>query len=141
MISIVGLIALAGCGGGSGGSGQAAAAFGAGDCVQLAQAMQGIDDADFASTGDFGVVADRFKDVADKAPREIRDDMKVVAGAFAAFADLLDDVGFDPGDPSTLLNLSDADIERIDKASDKIETPEVKAAAARLETFFEANCS
>lgn len=127
--------------GGGGGSGDLSAILSDSDCREFVEAMQGFDGSDFTNPGDLGELAGQFRSAADSAPSEIRDDMRVVAEAFAAFAETLDDLGVDFSDPSSFFNLTEAQNAELEAASQQFDTPEIEAAGERVEAFIEDNCT
>ena len=88
-----------------------------------------------ATTEDVDEAKAQFEEFAESAPDGIRDDLRVLADAYARYADELAGVNVEPGevpDAETLQELQDA-LASIDQA-------EVTEAAANVEAWTTANC-
>ena len=79
--------------------------------------------------------AELFGEFAEKAPDEIQDDIQVIAEAYAAYVQELSDLDLKPGaTPST------EQIEQLTAASEKLDTPEIRAASENFNSWATANC-
>jgi hypothetical protein len=112
--------------------------FSSGDCAELVAASASLSQA-FAAVGgvegDVDEATELFEDFAENAPDEIRDDLQVLAEAYATYVAALDDVDFEEGqvpDAQTLAALQQA-IASIDQA-------EVTEASQNLTEWSTANC-
>jgi len=78
-----------------------------------------------------------FKAYAKAAPDAIRDDVSVVADAYATFYEAMSKSGYDPssGKPPT----SDQ-IQALQDASQKLDDAKVKAASDRVTAYFDEHC-
>jgi len=85
--------------------------------------------------------ADYFQEFADRAPSEIKDDMRVFAGAFQAFFEAVDDIGFDFTDPASFAALDEEKVQQLEDATALMDTDAVSEAADRVADFFERECS
>lgn len=107
------------------------------ECQVLVQAGIAFASA-FGGTGDedFGDLAEAMEEFAGDAPEEIRDDVTILARAYAEFAERLGDVDF--SDPEAF---NDPElVQRMSEASAIFEEPEVAEASANVEAFSTANC-
>ncbi len=107
---------------------------GSGDFCGLARKFE----KDFADTGDvdeqnaekeFTEAAEAIEDLADEAPKEIEADVKVVGQAFSEFNKVLAKYDYD----FTKVPPSESD-------SFGFDSPDVTAASARVESYFEKVC-
>jgi hypothetical protein len=100
------------------------------DCAELIAASSSLSQA-FSAIGGVDSDADEaqelFEDWADNAPEEIRDDLQVLAGAYATYVTALDDVDFEAGqvpDAETLAEfqaaLASLDQEAVTEASQNL---------------------
>lgn len=77
-----------------------------------------------------------FEDLAEQAPRDIRDEWDIVVGALEGLRDALADAGVDPAtydreDPPA--GLTDAERTKIDAAARELASPQTQAAFAGVE--------
>jgi hypothetical protein len=112
--------------------------FGDGDCASLVAAAASVSQA-FAAAGgtDADVEASRelFDEYAANAPDEIRDDLEVLAAAYAEYAEALQDVDIEPGE------VPDAEaIAELQQAIASIDQAEVTAASQAVSEWTTANC-
>lgn len=108
------------------------------DCQNLVKAYVGLSAAiAAASTGkDVSGDIDKFSEYVDEVPEEIRADVQTIASAYGTFADKLKDIGYTPGE------IPSADqIQQLQDASKSVSEPDVQAAADRLTTWTNENCS
>lgn len=127
--------------GGNGGGG-AAAALSDSDCREfidtfLQSDFDSIEPGEFDNMSQF---AEQFSNAAERAPSEIRADVQAVAEVLTEYAAVLDEVGFDFSDPSSAVNLTEEDINRLEEATTGFDDEELEAAGARIEAFLEENC-
>ncbi len=115
------------------------------NCPELAEM---IGNANFAAAGLAGVSgspatisADFLQEVADRAPAEIRADFQIIADAAAAFFEAAEKAGIDFNDPMSFAGLDQAAIEDLEQAGEIWESDEVRAAEAKVQSFFERECS
>ncbi|MDH3607174.1 MAG: hypothetical protein OER12_09265 [Acidimicrobiia bacterium] len=85
--------------------------------------------------------ADYFQEFADRAPGEIKDDMRVFAGAFSTFFETLEDLEFDFTDPASFATLDEEKLQRLEDAAALMDTDEVNQAADNVAAFFERECT
>jgi hypothetical protein len=78
---------LSGCGGGTD-------AY----CDTLESTQNDFEDFESADFSNFDEFTDRVEELADEAPDEVKDDWQILADAFKAFVDALDEAGLEPAD-------------------------------------------
>ena len=104
------------------------------DCLQLATIGAAISQA-FTGAGDDDETSELFDDLFDKAPDEIRTDLRTVADGYEEYADALADLDLGEGQAP-----SAEDLQAIQAAIASIDQVEVQAAAERLSAWAETNC-
>ena len=134
-----------GSGGGSedegSGSGAGSGAITSERCAEAVQAMSAAASAVPQSltgeAGDFDESLDQLEAFADAAPDEIRDDMQVIAEAYARVAEALEDAGIDPdsGEPP-----SPERIAELQEIAEELDDEELQEASERVNTWFEEEC-
>jgi hypothetical protein len=107
------------------------------DCTELATATAAFSQA--FSTSTFGEDVDDtseiFDDFAESAPEEIRDDIRILAEAYAEYADVLADADIDPGEVPDA-----AAIAALQAALARIDQEGVTEASANVSAWATANC-
>ena len=107
------------------------------ECTELATAAASFSQA-FAGAGTSGDVDETeafFDEFADSAPEEIRDDLRVLAAAYAEYAEVLEDADIDPGE------VPDARaIAALQAALARIDQEGVTEASANVSAWATANC-
>ncbi len=153
---VFGSMLLAACGGDDGGAldgggdgGGDVGGDGGGDvgvidsaqCAEVASAMaaaaQAIPAAFSGSASDLETSIQQMQAFADAAPDEISGDLQTIYEAYATFAQVLADSGYDPASgqaPSAEV------IAAMEEASSALNSEEVTAASARVSAFFEGGC-
>ncbi|MEA2828374.1 MAG: hypothetical protein QOG43_2813 [Actinomycetota bacterium] len=153
-VLLVGAVALVGCGGSddntastattvkstatttsAGGVTQARCAEAA---TAMAQAATDIPLALSGTTESLRNSVDKFKTFASSAPSEIRDDLQTIAGGYDDFVQVLADANITPASGQTP---TAEDAAKIQAAADALGTPSFKAATARVQAWFTANCA
>jgi hypothetical protein len=112
--------------------------FASEECQDLISASAALSQAfGAAATGsDLSDEAEAFEDFADDVPEEIRDDVQVLAAAYAQYAEVLQDVDLGAGEtPSAQQALE------LSQALASIDQADVAAASQRLSTWAQENCS
>lgn len=106
-----------------------------GECEELVNASAELAQAFAAAggTGDFGQ-ASEFFDRFD-APEEIRADFRILADAYAQYAEALQDIGLEAGQTPTAEQL-----QQFQQALASIDQPNVAAASERISTWVNQNC-
>lgn len=104
------------------------------DCLQLATIGAAISQA-FTGAGGGDETSELFDDLVDKAPDDIRDDLRTVADGYAEYADALADLDLEEGQVPGA-----EDLQAIQAAIASIDQVEVQAAAERLSAWAETNC-
>ena len=109
-----------------------------GDCLGTSLAYAKLVLAPLGFTG--GATQDQIdqfeKDTADletKIPPELKDDFDTVAAAYKDYGDTLKGVDFTDLANSDTLN-------KLDEASKKLDSPDVKDAQDRIQAYFDSNC-
>jgi len=109
-----------------------------GDCLGTSLAYAKLVLAPLGFTG--GATQDQIdqfeKDTADletKIPPELKDDFATVAAAYKDYGDTLKGVDFTDLANSDTLN-------KLDEASKKLDSPDVKDAQDRIQAYFDSNC-
>jgi hypothetical protein len=108
------------------------------DCQGLVAAYLAISGAIGAagSEGDVSGEVEKFTEYAEKVPEEIRDDVKVLAAAYAEYIDKLQGIGLESGEvPSA------SQLQQLQEASQSLGSSEVQAASDRLTAWTEENCA
>ncbi len=112
-----------------------------GNCAELLGFARSLGVSGAFSGGDFGNFnAEVFQDLADNAPDEIKSDMRLLANALVGFFEVLDDLSIDFSNPASFASLSPADLQKLEDASNKIDSAEVQAASEKVGAFFENRC-
>jgi hypothetical protein len=107
-----------------------------GDCRELVDASAELTDALGATgTGNLQDVSALFDQLAERAPEEIRADIRTLGEAYASYADVLADIKVEPGQTP-----SAADLQRLQQALTSIDQQKVTAASERLSAWTQANC-
>lgn len=156
---ITGLLLVAGCGGsdskssdsvkadaGSSSTSASASASASGvfDSKRCAGAVAGmakvtaaIPEAMSGKSGDLQDSVKAFDKFAEAAPKEIRDDLKTLAAAYAKVAKVLKDIDFDPASGKAP---SAEQMQKLASISTTLDTKETQAASDRVSAWFEKNC-
>jgi hypothetical protein len=112
--------------------------FSSEDCQELIAASTQLSQA-FAAAGgvegDAEEVTALFEEFAENAPDEIRDDLQVLAEAYAAYATALADVDLQAGEVPDAQTLAE-----IQQAIASLDQTEVAAASASLSAWSTENC-
>ncbi|MGH3133810.1 MAG: hypothetical protein ACRDNY_08760 [Gaiellaceae bacterium] len=109
-----------------------------GECQELVQASVQLSQA-LGAAGNSGDDLDQARELFDElaagAPDEIREDVQVLADAYAEYADVFADIQVEPG------QVPDAEaLQRLQEALASIDQEEVTAASQRLSAWATANC-
>jgi hypothetical protein len=108
------------------------------DCQGLVAAYLAITGAIGAAgaQGDVSGDVEQFTEYAEKVPEEIRDDVRVLAAAYAEYIDKLQGIGLESGEvPSA------SQLQQLQDASQSLGSSEVQAASDRLTAWTEENCA
>jgi cell fate (sporulation/competence/biofilm development) regulator YlbF (YheA/YmcA/DUF963 family) len=124
-------LAGAGCGDDEGGS------ISSEDCQELIAASTQLSKALVAAqtAQDIDETSAFLEGLDDEAPEEIRADVQVLAGAHAAYAEAIGDVGLAAGETPDAEELA-----RLQEAFSSINQPEVAAASMRISSWANENC-
>ncbi len=111
-----------------------------GKCKDLVGLSKDFSEAMGASAGgtgnaDFSKASDAFDEFADQVPAEIRGDFRVLAAAFAKYADALQGVDLNAGEAP-----SAATLVKIQKALSSLDQKQVQAASQHIQSWVAANC-
>lgn len=111
-----------------------------GDCAKLTElsAEYGKVAGAVSGAGDTAGIeasAKAFEEFADKAPEAVREDFKVIASAFAKYAEVLKDVDLTSGQPDPDV------IAKIQALFTGDEAQKVQAASERINTWSNENCA
>jgi hypothetical protein len=112
--------------------------FGSGDCADAVAAFTALSQAVAAagsSGNDVEAAAGDFREFADDAPEEIRDDIRILGDAYVEYIAVLSDLGLEQGETP-----SADQIQQITEASEALTTPEVIAATESFTTWASTNC-
>ena len=112
--------------------------FASEECQELVGASSALSQA-FASLGsgdDLSDESEAFQTFVDDVPEEIRDDVQVLADAFAEYADVLEGIDLQAGETPT-----QAQALELSQALSSINQAEVTAASERLSTWSQENCT
>jgi hypothetical protein len=112
--------------------------FASEECQELVGASAALSQA-FASIGsgdDLSDESEAFQAFVDEVPEEIRDDVQVLADAFAEYADVLEGIDLQAGETPT-----QAQALELSQALSSIDQAEVTAASERLSAWSQENCT
>ncbi len=117
--------------------GTGAGAFkGCGNLTRFGQEFSKAISASAASgVSGLGSEAAAFKAFADKAPAEIRDQLKIIGDALAKYAEALKGVDLKPGKVPSADTLA-----KLQAASKEISQPQVAAAGQKISAYVQAHC-
>lgn len=113
------------------------------DCVHLAalgqKFQQAIASANPSGSGDvkaqINATAKAFQQFADEAPDAVKDDFKTFAAAFGSYANALGGINLSSGQTP-----SAADIQKLQAASQKLNSADLRKATAHLTAWAQKNC-
>ncbi len=113
------------------------------DCVHLAALGQkfqkAVASANPSGSGDvkaqINATAKAFEQFADEAPDAVKDDFKTFATAFGSYANALGDIDLSSGQAP-----SAADIQKLQAASQKLNSADLRKATAHLTAWAQKNC-
>lgn len=110
------------------------------DCLEYANSFAGFspDPNQPMSSSSFTKIADFMESVADKVPNEVSDDFRTLGNAYRNFAEGAGDLDF--SNPSAIANITPEQLQRMEESLAKLDTDEVRAAAANIEKFVQENC-
>jgi hypothetical protein len=109
-------------------------AFASEDCLELAGIGAKFGES-LSGTGNLEDVEGFFQQLADKAPDEIKDDLLVLAGAMAEYAEAFKDVDMSSaaaGDPET--------IKKLQELAGKFDDAKYTQASQNIQSWAEENC-
>ena len=103
----------------------------------MSSAASGMTNALAGDVGDLEDAVGALEDYADDAPDEIRDDLRLVAEAYAKFVDVIVDsdidlTGGEVPDQETM--------QAFEEASAGLDEDDLKEASTRIQSFFEEEC-
>jgi len=124
---------------GTSGSPQAGALADA-DCLEYANSFAGFtpDPNSPLSSSSFTKIADFMESVADKVPNEISDDFRTLGNAYRNFAEGAGDLDF--SNPAAINSITPEQLQRMEESLKKLDTEEVRTAAANIEEFVQEHC-
>ncbi|HEU4868539.1 MAG TPA: hypothetical protein VFV09_12535 [Actinomycetota bacterium] len=153
LLLAVGLLAPA-CGGGSDSKGEStpsarateaeespqARAIADADCLEYANSFAGFspDPDQPLSPSSFTKIAEFMESVADKVPNEVSDDFRTLGNAYRTFAEGAGDLDFT--NPSAIASITPEQLQRMEESLAKLDTEEVRTAAANIEKFVQEHC-
>lgn len=110
------------------------------DCLEYANSFSQFtpDPNTPLSSASFTKIADFMEGVAEKVPNEISDDFRTLSTAYRNFADGAGNL--DLSDPSAVASITPEQLQKMEEALKKLDTEEVRAAAANIENFVRENC-
>jgi hypothetical protein len=88
-----------------------------------------------SASGDYDNVAKAYAALADAAPKEIRGDLKTLAGTISTYLDALKKAGYKPGTTPTA-----AQIAALQNAAQSFTDPKLKTAMTHLEAWGTTHC-
>ena len=112
-------------------------AFASEDCQGLVAASLAISGAvGAAGSQDVSGEVEKFAEYAEQVPEEIRDDVQVLAAAYAEYIDELQGIGLEAGEvPSA------SQLQQLQAAGQSLGSSEVQAASERMSAWTEEHCS
>lgn len=110
------------------------------DCLEYANSFAGFspDPNQPLSSSSFTKIADFMEGVADKVPNEVSDDFRTLGNAYRNFADGAGDLDF--SNPEAIANITPEQLKRMEESLAKLDTEEVRTAAANIEKFVQEHC-
>lgn len=110
------------------------------DCLEYANSFAGFspDPNQPLSSSSFTKIADFMESVADKVPNEVSDDFRTLGNAYRNFAEGAGDLDF--SNPSSIAGITPEQLQRMEESLAKLDTEEVRAAAANIEKFVQEHC-
>jgi hypothetical protein len=118
----------------------AAAAFTKSDCTEAIQAVSAAYSvaglAMSGQTAEIEKTQKEFDTFAKKAPSEIRDDIQTVQDAYGEFGRVISESGWKPSDGAP----PKAVLDKIEAASNKLDSDEVKTANSHIESWLNDQC-
>lgn len=130
---------LSGCGGDGGGGTDSY-------CDSLEATQKDFEDFESSDFSNFDDFTDRVEELADDAPDEVKEDWKVLADAFKAFVDALDEAGLEPADLEGLASgeiPEGVDMEALTEAMTEAQalgSEEVEKATENIEKHAKDEC-
>ena len=111
--------------------------FASEDCQSLVAAFVVLSAATGAAASgtDISEDVEKFAELAEGVPDEIKDDVATVAEAYSGYASLLADVGLQPGEIPTA-----AQAQELQEAAQALASEDVSAAGERLSAWTTENC-
>lgn len=103
-----------------------------GECEALAGFFLGIAQLIF---GDVGAGSSLLDSSKSELPGSLQDDVDVVAEAADAYRAVFQELEVDFSDPASLANLTPAQLEQMDQASEGLSAPEVEEALDNIEAY------
>lgn len=110
------------------------------DCLEYANSFAGFtpDPNQPLSSSSFTKIAEFMEGVADKVPNEISDDFRTLASAYRNFAEGAGDLDF--SNPEAIAGITPEQLQRMEESLKKLDTEEVRTAAANIEKFVQEHC-
>ena len=108
------------------------------ECEALAEFMLGMSQ---ALVGGAANAQALLASAADDLPSSLQGDLDTIANAAVEFQDVLDDLGIDPGDPTSFAALDPEQQVQYSQAVEVFSAPDVDAAFDNLNEFGEQECS
>ena len=102
------------------------------ECEALAGFFLGIAQLIIGDVGDGSSLLDSSKS---ELPGSLQDDVDVVAEAADAYRAVFEELGVDFSDPASLANLTPAQLEQMNQASEGMSAPEVEEALDNIEAY------
>jgi hypothetical protein len=90
------------------------------------------------SPSSFTKIAEFMESVADKVPNEVSDDFRTLGNAYRTFAEGAGDLDFT--NPSAIASITPEQLQRMEESLAKLDTEEVRTAAANIEKFVQEHC-
>jgi hypothetical protein len=117
-----------------------AAAIADADCLEYANSFAGFspDPNQPLSSSSFTKIADFMESVAEKVPNEVSDDFRTLGHAYRNFAEGAGDLDF--SNPEAIANITPEQLKRMEESLAKLDTEEVRTAAANIEKFVQEHC-
>lgn len=110
------------------------------DCAGLAGSIEAGSGIGSGDSFDPDTIASSLRQYAQSGPPEIRDDLVILADAWATYLKVLTDAGIDLNDPTSFANLDQAQLAKYAEAAAAIDSAAVQQASANVEAFITAKC-
>jgi hypothetical protein len=112
-----------------------------GDCLRAAQAMGAVIAIAFGGGDtDIDEAREQLEELADNAPDELEDDFDTVAEYYEAYAEALEDAGYDPEDPPSSAAEQQRMAAALGEALEELDDEEFQEASDNVSEWLDEEC-